>query len=211
VREGVIPIGACTRLRVEIARWGPRHHTHTPDLVDWHTTNSCDLHVHNGLSATFYSGWSQLCMRVAARQHWVAQCGRQDGGVPSALPALHAAFSSTATFFTTNLLLDSDSGIVSLHLTDYLGCRSLGSPLAFCFPSRPGRGRVGALKRILWSLVLSTCSNGSQQRIIVGEASNACLRSLACMSSLACRGRVFLLAFLLECYSFFTYIRLSAS
>jgi hypothetical protein len=49
-------------------------------------------------------------MRVAARQHWVAQCGRQDdppGGVLPALPyssALHAASSSTATstFITPN-------------------------------------------------------------------------------------------------------------
>jgi hypothetical protein len=64
--------------------------------------DSCDLHVHHGLSATYYSGWSQLCMRVAARQHSFAQCGRQDGGVSPALPALHAAFSSTATFFTCN-------------------------------------------------------------------------------------------------------------
>jgi hypothetical protein len=39
-------------------------------------------------------------MRVAARQQQVAQCGRQDGGVSPALPALHAAFSSTATLFT---------------------------------------------------------------------------------------------------------------
>jgi hypothetical protein len=38
----------------------------------------------------------QLCMRVAARQHWVAQCGRQDGGVSPASPAFHAVFSSTA-------------------------------------------------------------------------------------------------------------------
>jgi hypothetical protein len=37
------------------------------------------------------------CRRETAR---VAQCGRQDGGVSPALPALHAAFSSTATFFT---------------------------------------------------------------------------------------------------------------
>jgi hypothetical protein len=31
------------------------------------------VHVHHGLSATYYSGWSQLCMRVEAKQHWVAQ------------------------------------------------------------------------------------------------------------------------------------------
>jgi hypothetical protein len=44
-------------------------------------------------------------MRVAARQHLVAHCGRQDGGVSPALPALHAAFSSTATFFYIRLML----------------------------------------------------------------------------------------------------------
>jgi hypothetical protein len=44
----------------------------------------------------------------------------------------------------------------------------------------------------------------AQQRIIVGQASNACLRSLACMCSLACRVRVSLHVFLLECcYMFY--------
>jgi hypothetical protein len=44
-------------------------------------------------------------MRIAEIQHGVAQCGRQDGGVSPALPALHAAFSSTATFLTMIIMM----------------------------------------------------------------------------------------------------------
>jgi hypothetical protein len=54
-------------------------------------------------------------MRVAARQHWVAQCGRQDGGVSPALPALRAAFSvplhSLQVYFTCSLPLKQDTDV----------------------------------------------------------------------------------------------------
>jgi hypothetical protein len=57
-------------------------------------------------------------MRVAERQHGVAQCGRQDGGVSPALPALHAAFSSTATFFTSGSFMH-----LRLASLDLIVCR----------------------------------------------------------------------------------------
>jgi hypothetical protein len=55
------------------------------------------------------------------------------------------------------------------------------------------------------SMTVTVSFTYSQRRITVGQASLACVHSLASVSSLACRGRVSLHALLLGAASTFTY------
>jgi hypothetical protein len=93
---------------------------------------------------------------------------------------------------------------VCLASGNYRGCRSLGSPLAFCFLDAEG---PAPQKQLLWIRCFLHVQLYNQQRMIVGQISLACMSSLACVRSLYCvhagQGCLCML-FLLECYKVFT-------